>query len=575
MKMTLWRGSVFCLSALLAFAVASAGDLTTAQGMGAAKRIGPQTSTKGVTVEDYFARQTDLHSWLMGQTPAGTLANPISVKLTQAELLDVDTIDNSGPGPMRVGLVKQPEDPVNLNCENVGRRQRHATCTGDGVFKMTKDGGFVWARSVTSPGAFGIRVHLTEFSLPPNADLYFFNLDGEAYGPFQNRGPNEDGDFWLPSVMSDTGIVLVRHFGPRARAELSQVSMRITDIGHIGKSFNGGQAANTRGPGDLCPYNASCIQNATCQSSGPAAVAENAVAKMLWASGCCLHLCSGGLIADTDNSSEIPYFLTANHCLSNNNAASNLEAFFQYQMPCGGSCPAGSFAPAPVSTKTLGASVVATGKKGDYSLLQLSETPPAGSTFLGWNSSSIASNNGAELHRIHHPLGAPQAYSEHAVDANIGTCQQLPRGQFIYSDNVLGAQEGGSSGSPVVNAFGEIVGQLWGWCPVGGDFNDLCNPGNHSIDGAFAFYFSNVEPFLDPAVCVPTTADCADGVDNDCDGVTDCSDTNGGAEDCSSEPACETGCVNPGGLPPGDSCSGNGDCCSNKCKGRPNNQTCR
>ncbi len=548
-----------------------------ADGNGDGKRVGPQQATRGITVEEYFATQADLHAWLIGQTPASVLSNPISVQLTEAELTEVDTVDPTARGPLKVGLVKQLEEPVVVNCENTGRGQRRTTCSGDGVFKMTRDGGFVWARSVTSPGAHGIRVHVNGFNLPSDADLYFYNLDGEAYGPFQNSGPNDDGDLWLPSVMSDTGILLVRHFGPGARADISDVSLSVTEVGHIGKSFIGGEAASTRGPNDLCPYNASCVQNASCQSSGPATAAESAAAKMLWIAGCCINICSGGLIADTDASSEIPYFLTANHCLSGNNAASNLEAFFQYTMPCGGSCPAGSFDPAPVTTKTLGASVVETNRKGDYTLLQLSQNPPSGSVYLGWNSSPIAFSGGAALHRISHPSGAPQAYSEHAVDTNIGTCLNTPRGQFIYSDDVFGATEGGSSGAPVVNASGEIVGQLTGCCPVGGgNCNDVCDNNNHTIDGAFAFYFSDVEPFLDPSPCTPTTASCTDGVDNDCDGVTDCDDTNGGAEDCSTDPACDDpGCVNPGGAPPGASCSSDGDCCSNKCKGPPSNKTCR
>ena len=57
--------------------------------------------------------------------------------------------------------------------------------------------------------------------------------------------------------------------------------------------------------------------------------------------------------------------------------------------------------------------------------------------------------------------------------------------------------------------------------------------------------------------------------------MTDCNDTNGGAEDCSAFPACQSGCVNPGGFPPGNTCTSDSQCCSNKCKGPPGNKTCR
>jgi len=576
MRRIVRMSAVVMVSVLLATSVVLAAEPASRPDAGF-KRVGPQTVTGGPTVDEYFARQADLHAWLMRETPAGSLANPISVRLTEAELEEINSIQPAGSGPLRVGTVKQIVEPVRLDCNAVGARGQRVLCSGDGVLQMTPGGGFVWARAVTSPGAVGIRVHVTDFHLPDDADLFFYSLDGEAYGPFQRFGPNDDGDFWLPSVMSDTGVLVVRHFGPRGALEISDVSMTFTEIGHIGEAFNAGaNEAVSRAPGDLCPYNnQNCVLNASCENTGPALPAQNAVAKMLWVAGCCINVCTGGLIGDTAGS-QTPYFLTANHCLSGNNAAGNLEAFFQYTMGCGAECPAGTFDPAPVTTKTMGATVKATNKKGDFTLLELSQTPPSGSVLLGWDNTPIASSGGAALHRIHHPEGAPQAYTEHSVDANIGTCLNTPRGQFIYSTDVHGATEQGSSGSPVVNANGDIVGQLTGCCPVGGgNCNDVCDPDNHTIDGALAFYFPNVEQFLDPSPCTPTTADCEDGADNDCDGLTDCNDTNGGAEDCSAFPACQSGCVNPGGFPPGNTCTSDSQCCSNKCKGPPGNKTCR
>ena len=58
---------------------------------------------------------------------------------------------------------------------------------------------------------------------------------------------------------------------------------------------------------------------------------------------------------------------------------------------------------------------------------------------------------------------------------------------------------------------------------------------------------------------------CSGGIDEDCDGDFDCDDA-----DCSGDPACQGGGCTLG--QPGDACSQNSDCCSNKCKG---NGTCR
>ena len=48
---------------------------------------------------------------------------------------------------------------------------------------------------------------------------------------------------------------------------------------------------------------------------------------------------------------------------------------------------------------------------------------------------------------------------------------------------------------------------------------------------------------------------CDDGIDEDCDGSTDCDDV-----DCNGDPACDC-------LPNGTVCSSDSECCSNKCRG--------
>jgi len=279
----------------------------------------------------------------------------------------------------------------------------------------------------------------------------------------------------------------------------------------------------------FCQFNASCIQNNGCTSDPAVNNAELAVAKLLWVQGCCIYTCSGGLIADSDAGTQIPYFMTANHCRSS--SSSNMEAFFQYQVSCGTSTCTGTYTDPPtnlIAGKTVGATIKATGgiSSGDFSLFQLNENPPAGSVFLGWTNSPIAFTNGAALHRVSHPSGAPQAYSNANVNTSASTCTGWNRGPLIYSTGNVGATEGGSSGSPVVNSSGQFVGQLTGSC--GTNLNNVCDhASNRTVDGAFAHYYNSVAPFL----------------------------VGGGG-----------GC-----LSNGSSCSSNSQCCSNKCRGG----TCR
>ena len=62
-----------------------------------------------------------------------------------------------------------------------------------------------------------------------------------------------------------------------------------------------------------------------------------------------------------------------------------------------------------------------------------------------------------------------------------------------------------------------------------------------------------------------TETSCSDAVDNDCDGLTDCSDT----AQCAASPSCAS-C-----SPAGSSCTTPSSCCSGTCKGKTGAKTCR
>jgi V8-like Glu-specific endopeptidase len=290
-------------------------------------------------------------------------------------------------------------------------------------------------------------------------------------------------------------------------------------------------ASPSLAPRAFCAYNEACVENAACAGTSSAvATARQAVASILFKSGGSFYICTGGLLADTAGS-QTPFFLTANHCISKGREAASLETYFDYVTTC--SSPNCSQPYSNVGD-TVGATLLSHASNTDHSLLQLSSNPvtPDGTVaYLGWNSSAVAFTNGFDLFRVSHPSGAPQAYSEHSVDPGAQTSGTLPRGNFIYSRDTFGATEGGSSGSPVVDGTGKVVGQLYGAC--GFNVGDVCDAdSNATVDGAFAAYFGSVAQWLDS------------------DGGPTCS-------------------------PAGASCTSNSECCSNNCKGRAGAKTCK
>ncbi|MHC4838191.1 MAG: trypsin-like peptidase domain-containing protein, partial [Planctomycetota bacterium] len=217
--------------------------------------------------------------------------------------------------------------------------------------------------------------------------------------------------------------------------------------------------------------------------------------------------------------------------------------------------------PGPGSPSTSGASILSTDSEADYTFMELDGPLPQGVYFMPWDDAPVANSDGTALHRVSHPSGEPQAYSTHDVDTSRTTCRSWPRGPWIYSTDTYGATEGGSSGSPVTNAAGDVVGQLSGAC--GFNTGDECDSVNNAtVDGAFAHYYPAIEQWLDPTGCTPSPEVCDNGIDDDCDGQVDCDDDN-----CSAALNC--GDTGGGGCGPGakgDPCSSNDDCASCNCK---------
>ena len=533
-----------CSTAILSFSV-----------MAGPKQMDMRVDTRSVDREALKAERKAYHQWLASERVAAAKGNPLVVKAGADEL---DAVDNAPKQtPEIVGFSQALTVDVEFGNINLSRLPGRALSLEYGALKATDDGGYVYTTELSSPGAVALRVQFAGFNMPTGAALFLYTQEGQVFGPYSGRGPMGNGKFESNTLAGDSITLQVRQTGKASERAMRETRFKIVGLGHIRPRFMAGE----------CGYNADCVVNAACSSDSAVSDAEKAVAHMLFRSGGSYYICSGGLINDNDNSNSLPLFLTANHCISKGREANSLENFFQFASAvCNDTslCTASYDSLRSNFERTLGASIVSTGRAADYTLLRLSEAAPPGSAFLGWNATPVAYNNGDHLYRISHPQGAPQSFSEHVVDTDAGTCSAWPRGDRIYSRDEVGATEGGSSGSPVVNSSGEIVGQLSGAC--GTNLNDTCDTiNNATVDGAFAAYFGAIEQFLDPGnggSCTATESpevSCTDSQDNDCDGDTDAADS-----DCLT-----------GGLPRGEACQVNSECASNSCKGKPGSKTCK
>ncbi|HUP29910.1 MAG TPA: trypsin-like peptidase domain-containing protein, partial [Usitatibacter sp.] len=238
----------------------------------------------------------------------------------------------------------------------------------------------------------------------------------------------------------------------------------------------------------------SCEMDATCQvgSWGPQ---MNSVARMTFTSGGSTFLCSGTLLADTDASTSIPYFLTANHCIGTQSVASSLTTYWFYRS---GSCN-GSLG-TPVA-RSGGATLLHHSAATDVSFLRLNLAPPAGATYAGWTVGAPAALF-SPVTALHHPAGdmlkisagSLRAYASCTIDLSCTPVGSPGAASFYEVGWSSGATEGGSSGSAIFDSGKYVVGQLWGGS------SNCSNPSGTDIYGRFdVSYNAALNAWLNPA----------------------------------------------------------------------------
>lgn len=263
----------------------------------------------------------------------------------------------------------------------------------------------------------------------------------------------------------------------------------------------------------------------------------NAVGSMDFVDGGASWNCTGTLVANRGDTQQ-GYFLTANHCINNQSAASSLHVFWFYRSSA---CNSTTVNPGTVPSwggallrynKTEFSGSLRTPVGTDTSLLDLIDTPPAGTIYAGWAFQRDAVGTSTNYLSVHSPYGEkPDPLVKGFLRRSDGRLIGYGSVLNTYFDNygierffvdtspntqspmyqvrwTTGITEGGSSGSGLfadgTTSNPRIVGQLWGGAsscsyPAGSDYygrfdiayeNGLINWLNPGYRMVFRFYNS-------------------------------------------------------------------------------------
>jgi len=354
---------------------------------------------------------------------------------------------------------------------------------------------------IESPGAFGIRLCVSAGQGAAglgDAWIESLSVASAAASPAGRKGiyipaqsqlsgqAQGDSPVWLPAVPGSRLAFTAAVGASSGDASTSPAGPVIVGVAHIYRRFDpllAGLDADTvaaiikAAPSEYAIASVDCPslqRDVTCYSDW--ATEALGVATYDFISGGTAYICSGCLLADSDSSTQIPYFLTANHCLGTQTEATSAEFYWFYQTPtCNGTAPSLSSVP----KTTGGGTIVQTTSSYDSTLLRLNTAPPSGVAFVGWTTDVPAS--GASIVGIHHPSGDYKRISFGSVtNSSASSNTEI---QVKWSNGVT---EGGSSGSPLFYARTKrIIGAL-----SGGD--DCLQVGQNVTDyyGKFQRFYS-------------------------------------------------------------------------------------
>jgi len=427
--------------------------------------------------------------------------------------LNIETIEPIELPPLNLDLIHQEDSINDLDKSQPWRygvtRPIILDLENSGIWNNLENGARIWRVAIKSAGAINMRVNFNDFYLPNGGRLQLYNGDrtdkSKVYRNEHNRLSKALGSWFVSGE-----VIWVEYYEPS-----SAIGNLELEIGSIIHGYRMGRvttwADGTRGLNDSgdCNYDVNCFVGTDFEAKKN--LIKKAVALLNLGNG---HLCSASLMNNTLFDKK-PYLLTANHCLENSDP-SLWSVRFNWMSPspiCGTEEESLDIQSNFVMS---GAQYRASNEKSDFALVELySSIPPSWDvTFSGWDNSGVLPQYQVG---IHHPNGDIMKIcrdDDGSIKENAnGTDVWLIKGVSAGNGNgwEIGTTESGSSGSPLFNEAGRVIGQLYG----GQSFCDgIENNNDYDVYGRFGVSWNygntpetRLEDWLDPLETGQTTID--------------------------------------------------------------------
>ncbi len=326
----------------------------------------------------------------------------------------------------------------------------------DGLWESLENDIRVWRINIKSEGAQALGLYYSAFWIPSNGQLFVYNSDKtKLLGAYTSSNNHESGVF-ANEIIEDNQLTLEYI----QKGEGSPI-IKIDQVSYAYRSIKTSKISSGFGDSESCQVNVNCSPEGDNWQD-----VKRAICRISIKIGGNSYWCSGSFINNTAQNCK-PYVLTADHCTfddDNNAYATENDMnqwlfYFNYEAS---ECENPNSSPS--SNTMTGCSKIsnssATGSisnTSDFHLVQLNNDIPYdyGLFAAGWNRANSASTNGVG---IHHPAGDIKKISRYTQSTTSSGYDW--RVKWSSTNNGHGVTEGGSSGSPLLNANKQIIGDL-------------------------------------------------------------------------------------------------------------------
>ena len=328
-----------------------------------------------------------------------------------------------------------------------------------GQWSRATDGTNVWRLTISSAGALALTLYFDRFRMPEGGRLFVYNpLRTQMIGAFTAANNNTMQTFATALIHGDK--LTLEYDAPDGTA---LPELHISEVAYAYRGIADYSGLKTGfGASGKCEVNINCTEGNLWQQE------KRSVARIMVKRGAANFWCTGSLVNNTLNDGK-PYLITADHC-GNQSSATDLSQWVFYFNYESAGCANPSNEP---SLKSLtGATLVAHGGNSGttgsdfYMVLLSSELPSSYFPFFnGWNRDpQVASPSGTSIHHPEGDIKKISTYTQPVQPSNWNGGLKVSHWMVSWAETLHGhgTTEGGSSGSPLFDNQGRLVGTLTG-----------------------------------------------------------------------------------------------------------------